>query len=861
MKTLRNRLTAHSPLTGSIAALVLIAAQPTVQSALILTGTSYDQNFDSLVGGLPSDWTVRTGATASALGTTATFAGAAVSWADSAGAFKNVASATGLASSAATATQAASADRALGIRQASAFGDPGAAFTLELANTTGFSSFNLSLDLEMLSVQTRSTAWSVQYGIGATPTSFSTVFTYSDPGVFGTTPTGLLNLGAALDNISSSVWIRIIALSASTGSGSRDTLGIDSFHLGWSAAAVDLYFDTNGNTSGIGGSGVWNTTSTNWNPLADGTGTPSAITSANKAIFGGTAGTVTVDAGGVPANGGIQFDTSGYTIADGPLTLGSPSINTAHATGVTTIQSVLAGTVGLQKLGSGTLELSGANTFSGTVAINAGTLRVSTDNNLGTTTNGIQLSGGKLAATTSFSLNAARSVTGSGSVEIASGQTLTVPGTVNTTALTLDGGGNLALTGTAPTVTALTVSGASIISSTNTITNTAITTTNTAGTATISAALDFGATSRTVTVADGSAAVDLVLSGAINMTGTSSRIAKLGDGALELAGANTHAGLRIGAAGTTSANGGTVIVHDTDDLGANQLQFNAGTLSIQGGAVTTAIGASIGAGQIGNGATFTGSALTFQGASSLFKGTGSTYQHKITANSNVTFEGGLNVSSGTGTSTGLTIAGTATVSLPAALNTITENITVDGGNLVASGSLTGTTIPSITTQGLGILSGNSTGVGIGAVIAGNNGLVDPGVAGDNTGILNIGNLTVQATGGLNFDLGGTTAGSFDQLSVTGSVTLGGSLLTGFVGGYTPVMGDILSIILNDGTSDAVTGTFSGLAEGAPVGATGFYITYAGGDGNDVVLTTVPEPGSVTLLLGGLAILGVRRRRE
>ena len=55
---------------------------------------------------------------------------------------------------------------------------------------------------------------------------------------------------------------------------------------------------------------------------------------------------------------------------------------------------------------------------------------------------------------------------------------------------------------------------------------------------------------------------------------------------------------------------------------------------------------------------------------------------------------------------------------------------------------------------------------------------------------------------------------------------------------TPAIGDTFTIINNDG-SDAVTGTFDGLAQGATItdGNVTFTISYTGGNGNDVVLTT------------------------
>jgi autotransporter-associated beta strand protein len=97
-----------------------------------------------------------------------------------------------------------------------------------------------------------------------------------------------------------------------------------------------------------------------------------------------------------------------------------------------------------------------------------------------------------------------------------------------------------------------------------------------------------------------------------------------------------------------------------------------------------------------------------------------------------------------------------------------------------------------------------------------------------------GNMVLNNDDDLNIDLDGTTAcTAYDQFTVNGTVTLGGASLNLNLG-YTPYMGDNYTIIDNDG-ADPVNGIF---AEGYSVEAGGhlFSINYAGGDGNDVVLT-------------------------
>ncbi|TWT94191.1 dockerin type I domain-containing protein [Neorhodopirellula pilleata] len=92
---------------------------------------------------------------------------------------------------------------------------------------------------------------------------------------------------------------------------------------------------------------------------------------------------------------------------------------------------------------------------------------------------------------------------------------------------------------------------------------------------------------------------------------------------------------------------------------------------------------------------------------------------------------------------------------------------------------------------------------------------------------------------------GLTPGTeHDQLVVTGTVNLDGATLS-LSGALAPTAGEQFTIIDNDGTADAIIGTFNGLAEGDAIpnflgSGLAATISYVGGDGNDVVLTAGDE---------------------
>ncbi len=102
----------------------------------------------------------------------------------------------------------------------------------------------------------------------------------------------------------------------------------------------------------------------------------------NKAaVFWGTAGTVTL--GAPQSASSLQFKTNGYTVTGSTLTLSGSEIGVDS--GMTaTISSTVAGSVGINKTGTGTLVLGNAsNTYTGGTTIGAGALRVSSDGSLG----------------------------------------------------------------------------------------------------------------------------------------------------------------------------------------------------------------------------------------------------------------------------------------------------------------------------------------------------------------------------------------------------------------------------------------------------------------------------------------------
>ena len=152
----------------------------------------------------------------------------------------------------------------------------------------------------------------------------------------------------------------------------------------------------------------------------------------------------------------------------------------------------------------------------------------------------------------------------------------------------------------------------------------------------------------------------------------------------------------------------------------------------------------------------------------------------------------------------------------------------------------GGSIENFTVESFGKFSG--TGTITGPLTVKINGVYGPGYS---PGCINSGNLTIAGT--YEVELANLTpCTKYDQTKVTGTVNLtGGTLSVIRFDNMVPSLNDSFIIIDNDG-SDAVTGTFTGMAQGATFVADGitYSISYTGGDGNDVVLVVTAVASSL-----------------
>ncbi|HRJ46820.1 MAG TPA: PEP-CTERM sorting domain-containing protein [Opitutaceae bacterium] len=218
-------------------AIIALSTALTAHAQVVLTGTSYTQDFNAIGSGLPAGWSVSTSATLSALGDAAIFTQAATVWSSTTGVFRNIASNTGTTSDN-TATQNANTDRALGWRPVGVTsentGPRQGAVTFALANTSGLQNFNLSVSIFTANDVANNQTYALEYRVGTTG-NFTSLGTYTTGTPFNpTTLTANSVTLSALNNQSEYVFIRIRGTSL-TGTGNLDTLGIDNFSLTYTA--------------------------------------------------------------------------------------------------------------------------------------------------------------------------------------------------------------------------------------------------------------------------------------------------------------------------------------------------------------------------------------------------------------------------------------------------------------------------------------------------------------------------------------------------------------------------------------------------------------------------------------------------
>ncbi|WP_209438621.1 beta strand repeat-containing protein, partial [Buttiauxella gaviniae] len=525
-----------------------------------------------------------------------------------------------------------------------------------------------------------------------------------------------------------------------------------------------------------GGDGIWQAATGNDNWTNDSGALNAPFADNSFAIFTGTAGTVNVDGSkGDVGVSGMQFAVDGYKVKGDAITLsGSVADPTRSVVRVgdgttggkdytATIESVLNSGTSLAKTGPGTLVLSGNNTYTGGTEIDAGTLQISSDANLGDVNSALTFDGGILS--NSADLSSARDVilnAGGGTLAPVTGSTLSLSGNISGDgALTQDGPGTTVLTGSGTYTGGTTISAGTLQ----------------LGNGGTTGSLKGDVLNNGTLVLDRSD--DVTFAGNISGTG---ELVKQGADTTILTSDNTYSGgtsitagtLQLGNGGTTGSlkgdvlNDGTLVLDRSDDVTFAGNISGTGEL-VQQGAGTTILtsdnnysgGTSITTGtlQLGNGGktgSLTGNVAN-EGTLAFNRADSMTLDGTISG-------GGELLQSGNGATT---LTGN---------NSYTGNTTVNAGSLYIDGdqsTATGTT----TVNSGGTLGGNGT-LG-GDVVINDNATLAPGsnTSGISTLTIN-GDLQLNDLSNVKFQLGqaGKAGGVLNDLvSVGGDLTLDGKL--------------------------------------------------------------------------------------
>jgi autotransporter-associated beta strand protein len=564
-------------------------------------------------------------------------------------------------------------------------------------------------------------------------------------------------------------------------------------------------FQMNSRSQQVGGLATGGTSTASRVINSSTTATTFTVDIANKAdtdLFAGTLGGegandnhyqfVKAGPGKLILAGGSTY-TGNTTIAGGTLQIGNdgaagalaPAAVTNNGTlrfdrsDTLTVPNDISGTGGIHVDGpSGTVELRGANTFTGNITITNGTLDIIDASSLGTGAKAIdittglgtlRLNGGAITIPASVTLNTSGEP-GPGRIHNLAGDNL-IAGPVN---LTL-GAGNTLITSDGGTLTL-------------------------AGTITAPTA------SRTLKLGGASIGGNQITGGILETAGRVISLEKTGAGTWSLAAPGTYTG-------TTLVTAGILKISHNTALGATSAGTTVNTgakLQLQGASLNIAENLTLGTGSTGatienlSGENILSGTLTRNGALTLVSTSGKLSIQGNIGDTNSTLnlqgDGDGEISGAITSASSVVKTGSGAWKLSGA-STHTNITTVNGGRLVLSGSLAGPlTVFTGTLAPQGSPSTSSS-------------------------------LNLQPNGRFEVLPG-------DTLTVGSTVTLGGNL--DIIAPPGLAIGTSYTI-LNKTSAGSVSGSFTGKPAGSTFTASGYtwQITYTGGTGNDIVITLQP----------------------